>query len=977
MKKSGSKSAIIVVVLAVSAILSVLLTACDNQQHSHTLIRIERKEATCTEDGNIEYWSCSECGKNFSDSEGVTETDNVSIPAGHTLTHHEKIDAGCTKDGNIEYWSCSVCGKNFSDGEATSEITEVVIPSKGGHVFAEGVCTVCGAPAPSENLRFTLSASGEFYTLTNAGLCSDTHVVIPEIYNGKPVKAIGIRTYWSNKVTKITIPDSVVYIGDYAFRNCSLLTSISLPDSVTEIGSYAFQNCSSLTSISLPDSLTEIGSNAFLDCEALVYNEYSDGFYLGNENNPYLMLISTKPVNVDVFRINENTEIIYECAFLRCSFKNINIPSNVRTITQNAFVDCSSLEKVTFSENSKLTVIGKEAFSGCELKSIDIPDSVTKIDDYAFNGCHSLKNVNFSSGSQLTHIGENAFEYCYQLTGITFPDTLTNIDIQAFHKCTSLTSLTFGANSQLTEIGSSAFYNCTSLKEITLPDKLEYIGSSAFNGCSALENLNFSSNIRLHTIGVSVFGNCTSLNYAEYDNAYYIGSDDYPFMILAYAKSNDITSCRIHSSTRFISDSAFDKRSSLKEVTFEGNSQLLIIGSNAFFGCTSISEITIPASVTHIYNYAFSRCTSLEKIVMPGPVNIGHSAFSVCSSLSEVIFPEAVDIGQSAFSECTSLTSLTLPSSLQTIDDYAFDNCSALTIYCEPESKPSGWSDDLSSLFSFSTPVVWNCKNNDVATDGYIYTIAGGIRYALRDGEAIVKQQPSYIRNEIKIPESVVYKNETYTVTGIDDYAFSKCDSITNIEIPDSLTTLGDFAFSGCEGLVLTEYGNALYLGNEDNPYIVLIKAKSKDITSCSVHANTKFIYNSAFYDCASLNGISVPDGVISIGEKAFENCRSLADVTFGINSRLTRIGKNAFAYCESLTDFTIPENVTLIVRHAFYDCDSLTNVTFINTEGWVRYTSPDWIDSATPIASNDLADKNTAAEYITSRYYNDYWERR
>ena len=95
------------------------------------------------------------------------------------------------------------------------------------------------------------------------------------------------------------------------------------------------------------------------------------------------------------------------------------------------------------------------------------------------------------------------------------------------------------------------------------------------------------------------------------------------------------------------------------------------------------------------------------------------------------------------------------------------------------------------------------------------------------------------------------------------------------------MTSIGDGAFEGCNKLQYNEYDNAYYLGNENNPYLVLIKAKNTSITSCNINNNTKVIAGEAFYECSSLTSITIPDSVTSIGDYAFEYCSNLTSITF------------------------------------------------------------------------------------------------
>ena len=231
-----------------------------------------------------------------------------------------------------------------------------------------------------------------------------------------------------------------------------------------------------------------------------------------------------------------------------------------------------------------------------------------------------------------------------------------------------------------------------------------------------------------------------------------------------------------------------------------------------------------------------------------------------------------IAIGNSAFEDCTTVQRITIPDSVVSIGVFAFSQCTAL-------------------------------KRVNFGENSQLTAIAN----SAFSGCTSIKT--------FEIPDGV---------TSIGSGAFSSCTSLTGITIPDSIEYIGFDAFINCTSLIYNLYGNAKYLGNKNNSFVVLTESISKNINFCMIHENTKIIYHYSFRNCESLTSISIPESLTSIGYAAFRNCSSLTDVYFGHNSQLTNIDDMAFFDCISLKNFTIPDTVTSIGRTVFANCISL-----------------------------------------------------
>ena len=435
----------------------------------------------------------------------------------------------------------------------------------------------------------------------------------------------------------------------------------------------------------------------------------------------------------------------------------------------------------------------------------------------------------------------------------------------------SIETVIFGDG--VTTISGCAFYECFNIKEVTMSDSVTFIDELAFYSCENMTEIVLSENIE--TIGSDAFGWCCNLTEIVLPNSL-VSIGNY-----AFCHCCNLTNIIIPDNVLYIHDGAFSTCWNLQTVEFSDN--LLEIGSEAFNGCY-FTSISIPQSVTYIGGGAFIGCPVTSIDVDEGNTCYLSDEYGVLfnkdmteliqypngNKRTEYVIPDTVEVvGEYAFNENFYLTTVTVPNSVIRIEDFAFYCCSVIRTISIPASVEIIGEEVFNGCDRLTSITV--DKNN-------LFYSSDSIGVLFDKNKTVLIQYPKgNEQTSYRIPNSV---------TKIADCAFNGSRNITEVVIPDSVTSIGIQAF-----------------------------------------------------EFSHIECITIPDSVTEIGDHAFYTS-ALTSVTIG--NGITEIPYGLFMYCDDLTEITIPDSVSTIAEYAFHGCDNLTNVYFEGSEDGWEYVSID-----------------------------------
>ena len=591
-----------------------------------------------------------------------------------------------------------------------------------------------------------------------------------------------------------------------------------------------------------------------------------------------------KDITIGFYMTNYSNYPVKATITVKKDITNVTISDKNQVVLLDTYKQnpTSKLAKITLSlDNDSVSVNAQELGINVVFEKYDLTPTNSKLDfAYATGNSATISGGYYTASIKSDAEGEivypatyddgtngelpvapNGFNTIANAMGY-IQNGYTSVDAIYSQKNEKITSVVVSEG--ITELQIGAFAVLTNLENVILPSTLKYIGAAALAFCDSLTQISLPD--ELETI-----------------DTYQVGTD----YAGAFMYSQNLSSITIPKNIQIIKEGTFQNCTNLETLIFAEGSKCTKIGENAFDFC-AMENVVLPEGMTTLDEWAFLYCNNLISLTIPSTMTTIDSTSLRCYRLSEVINKSSLaEIDNNVVRNATSGES-----KIEKYGDYRYivgdDGITYLIGYF---GKSKNISLPTDRTYAIKDMAFVDCRLKSLSIPNNVTSI----------GETIFYDTDAEYENEITtltIPESV---------TDIAEAAFYECVNLTSISIPNSVTTIKSRTFYGCTALKNENnlYGNAYYIGNSSNPYLILLSAKNTDITECEINSNTKFIYDDAFNGCNSLTSITIPDNVIEINQNIFYNCTNLKTVT--VNAETPPRAFSLFNNSSTLTAIYVP----------------------------------------------------------------------
>lgn len=455
------------------------------------------------------------------------------------------------------------------------------------------------------------------------------------------------RAFFKNgSLVTVKLPESMTEVGEDIFADCKTLRGVKLPEGVAHIEGAAFQGCNILEKLNFPAKLTSVGDNAFRSCLSLELDNLPNSLlYVGRE--------AFCDVPLKALKLDRKVEM-GAGAFSNTPITEIEMATPCDSILGETFSNCPNLTKITIGEGLKY--IGYNAFSNSPIKEANLPSTLRDISSYAFLGyssyCPFINDI--QPENHIRYIGKVAYqcvdrdleEYTIKDGTVTLADNLFENwlgNATTFHIPASVEQIGNRAFAYtqikalpemlgLKRIGGEAFYGCKNLKKLTIPETVEYIGGGAFYGCSNIWSLTYNA----------INAECESFMEPNAPLEKIVIGGKVRRLPNGIFSGREFTEVTLPACLERIDEFAFYGCKNLTTINLSDS--IRYIGDNAFYGCSSLKNIHWPLRLTTIGSRAF-RQTALETISLPeGVTSVGDGAFYICPFAKTVYIPSTANV---------------------------------------------------------------------------------------------------------------------------------------------------------------------------------------------------------------------------------------------------------------------------------------------------------------------------------------------
>lgn len=741
--------------------------------------------------------------------------------------------AGCTSLASVNLDKCYSIGANAFEGcTALTTVDLTALRNAGKEMFKS--CTNLSRVVFGEHTKLS---NGAFIKtgLTNVDIYCNTVPAncFAQCENLKTVTVHNDLLYIDKgafgknpNLTTINFLGKVELIGEQAFYDCDSLENVTLPSGNVKLGKYSFYECSSLTGLTLPvDNVTEFNGAAFAGTKLSTftvangndnYSVSNDGKLLLSADGKKIIAVAVSAVEGD-FVVGADVTEIGNGAFGGSKVTSVTFENPDIRIGAYAFEGCTALTKVTFSATKGNAEIGERAFYNLSaLETAENLKNVVKAGKYAF-AYSGLKEVEIGEGAVYE---EGAFANG-RLTTVTVGKN-ASFGIEAFRSCKYLTTVNMPEDGGV-HFSAYCFANDAALVNIDLSKTDDTIEEAAFYGCVGLKKAVLSN---VKNIGDYAFADCAKLSLVEVPVVETIGQG-------AFAKYDQNTGSApcfaritLPETLKKVGDGAFAGQTSLTEVTLPASLSWDNMGTKVFYMCNGLTKVTLPDNLEKINDNTFAGCEMLSEINLENVKIFGENAFNRCLSLTSINLASAEEIGNAAFAYVPA-TGEIVAGNLVKIGAYAFERDEELsgptfTKFSAKKLEEIGEGAFIKvktlTEFVFSASL----KKVDVMAflgcDGitsYYFTDADGNKtdsgeineYAkLADGCLYVKTDSGkYVLNSVPAGKTGELTIAEDTVK-VDAYAGSMNKNITSVVLPMSMKIIGKYAFYGYYSLEQVEF---------------------------------------------------------------------------------------------------------------------------------------------------------------------------